>query len=106
MPWWAWLIVANGAVVFNEYVARRGSYDSFIAALPLVFVPTMLIQCGIFYGYRGAPSFMLGWAVYFVLSVCLRFGNALAVGEPPTVLTVLGVLVVVFGAVLIKLGSV
>lgn len=105
VPWWAWGLLANACVALNEYVARAGT-TSFLQSLWYMWPFYVLLQLGIFYGWRGAPSMMLAWAVFTVTNSAFRLVNVTwAVGEPPSATTLAGVALMVMGAYAIKLGS-
>ncbi len=105
LPWWAWSVVSNFAILFVEFQYRKGGFASYFDALPVIILPILVLQCGLFYTFRDAPSYMLGWAVYFVGSALLRFVTAALVGEPASLTTVCGVMLIALGAYVVKLGS-
>ena len=101
-----WWVLSTGSAVlciaYLENVYRTGRFDSWWAALPYILLPVALSQASLFYMFRLAPSFLLGWATFTVLNALVRLGNAGLVGEPPSFLQIAGVSLMIGGAFLVK----
>lgn len=108
MPWWAWGLVGNVCVTYNEYVARTGRHASYLDALTGSWlIPSMLLlQAGIFYSYRGAPSMMFAWATFTLCGIVMRLASThWALGEGLSWTTMAGIGLVLAGTYAIKVGG-
>lgn len=80
--WWViWLLVANFSIAFIEYIYRVNKFDDFLQALPSLFLPILIAQMGLFYGYKLAPSLLMAGAVFTLMNMILRVGNVFILGE-------------------------
>lgn len=106
MPSNIWWILSTGSAVlciaYLENVYRTGRYDSWFEALPYIAVPMLLSQGALFYMFRLAPTFLLGWAAFTVLNALVRLVNAELVNEPPSFLQLAGVSLMLGGAFMVK----
>lgn len=105
VTWWVGLVLADLAIMRIEYLNRVGDYGHFGAVLLDTWWLILIVQYGLFCGYKFAPTFMLAWGVYFAMSVLLRFFTSYAVGEPTTWATFIGTAIIVVGAAVIKLAK-
>lgn len=103
MNWLLWIVLANGGIMWLEYVYRSGSYNSFHAALPYIIVPVLIGQVGLFYGFRGAPSLLFAGAVFTVINVALRMVNSYLLGEVPNIYNWAGVILLICATILLKI---
>lgn len=108
MNWFWWILLANGAIFFLEYVYRKGEFSSFLSALPYVIIPIMIGQLGLFYGFRvgGLKTLVLAGAVFTLMNSVLRLANSLILGEKLGVLSFVGVFVLAVGTILLSLEKV
>lgn len=102
MPWPAWLILANVCVACTEYSYRRGGYDSFWCALPVIALPILLAQWSLFEGFRAAPSLMLAGALFSLINVAFRVGNVMLLGESMNLYNYVGVACIVASVILLR----
>ena len=79
--WFLWIALSNIGVFALEYVYRSGRWESFWAAFPYIVVPVLVVQFGIFYGFKQAPSLILAGAAFGMLGILLRIFNAFLLGE-------------------------
>ncbi len=107
IPWWIWSLVANFTIAIVEYLNRTGGYENFGVAL-LRTAPLILVaQCGLFYTWRDAPSFMFAWAFFTAGNVGLRvISSHYFVGEKITLLAGLGVSLIILGGHFVRMGIV
>lgn len=92
MAWWQWLVLSNVAIAVVEYLYRKGVYDSFLQSVPIIIVPVLVGQVGLFYGFRSAPSLIVAGITFSVVNSLLRMGNTLVLGERLSVYQVLAVI--------------
>lgn len=103
MHWLAWLVVSNLSIAVIEYAYRGAKFPNFFAAMPYLFVPILIAQAGLFYGFRGAPNLLFAGAMFTVINVAFRIGNSYYLGEPLNWLNWAGVVLLVTATVLLKL---
>ncbi len=107
VPWWAWSILANVSITTIEYLNRTGDFAHPGQAFLRTGVLIVLAQCGLFYAWRDAPSFMFAWAVFNFGNILLRLVSAhFFVGERLTLSVWVGVALIVLGGNLVRLGIV
>lgn len=83
--WWIFqILIANGAVFYIENIYRSGKFTSFWLALPTIFIPILITQFCLFYGFKGAPNLITAGALFSLIAVCLRVVNTLVLGEQLT----------------------
>ena len=105
MKWILWSILANISITFLENTYRKGVHMDFVSALPYVIVPILLAQWGLFNSYRSAHSLFTAWIVFFSINTLMRVGNNIYLGEPLNVHIVVGLVAIMVGAYLIKMGT-
>jgi len=91
MNWVLASLLANVSIMWIEYLNRTGDYPTFLAAIrhtgPLILVG----QLGLFYTFRGAPTFLTAWAIFTTGNAVLRLlSSYVLVAEPPGLWTLLG----------------
>ncbi len=107
IPWWSWSIVANLSIAIVEYFNRTAGWDHFGVALSRIGPLMLLAQCGLFYAWRDAPSFMYAWAVFTLGNVGLRvISSHFFVGEKLTLTAGLGVSLIILGGHFVRMGIV
>lgn len=102
MHWFLWITLANGAIMWLEYIYRHGSYDQFLPALPAIIVPVLIGQLGLFYGFRGAPNLLLAGAAFTLINVALRIVNTYLLGETINWWNWTGVVLLITASFLLK----
>ena len=100
--WMFWILFANGGIMWLENVYRNGSYPSFAHALPYIFIPVLIGQVGLFYGFRGAPNLLVAGATFTILNVVLRIVNSYLLGEVPNLYQWAGVALLIVSTFLLK----
>lgn len=106
MPWWVASLIANVGITVIEYLYRTAQYPNFLVALKYNLPLIIMVQFGIFYAWRDAPSFMFAWAFFFCGNVLMRLvSTQFFVGESLTWATSFGVGFIFVGAYFIKVGS-
>lgn len=105
MIWILWSLLANVSITFLENLYRKGIYPDFLSALPYIIIPILLAQLGLFHSYKLAPSLFMAWVVFFSINTVMRIGNNVYLGEPINTHIILGIVAIMAGAYLIKLGS-
>lgn len=100
MIWLIALVVANIAIFALEYIYRTSHFSSFLTALPYILIPALIGQAGLFYGYRFAPSFLLGAVVFTAINQTLRPLNIYLAGEKLSVYGYLAIVCVLIGVLL------
>lgn len=102
LHWTFYIILANISVAFTEYIYRKGSYENFFVALPVI-LPLMLIsQYGLFMGFRHAPSLFIAGVFFTCVNVAFRLVGTHVLGEQMNVINYCGVGFLVLSAVLLK----
>lgn len=94
--------MANVGIFWLEYVYRNSTYDSFVSALPYIFVPMMLGQVGLFYGFRSAPNLLFAGAAFTLVNIALRIVNSYRLGEVLNVYNWMGVACLIAAMFLLK----
>lgn len=97
-----WLLLANVGIYWLEYVYRSGQYGSFVQALPYIVVPILMGQCGLYYGFRTAPSLLFAGALFTTINVLLRIVNSYRLEENLNLWNWLGVVLLVVSTLLLK----
>lgn len=106
MTWWMWSGVANILIMGLEYSYRTKLFDSFLQGLPYMIVPLLIMQFALSMSFKGAPTYMLAWAVLTVGNAVLRVGsNHFFVQEHFNWMIALGVAGMIGCGFLIKYGS-
>ena len=97
-----YLIFANIGIFWLEYVYRNGTYGSFWQALPVIFIPIMMGQYGLYYGFKLAPSLFIAGTLFTVINVALRVINTYRLGEHLNLWNWLGVILLLVALILLK----
>lgn len=108
MTWWVWSILANFGIASIEYTNRtlgQSGAAFFTYVLPITLLPIIFTQYALFKSWSTAPTLMLAWVTFATGNMLLRLGTSWVAGEPPSLLTVAGVGLVLAGALAIKGGS-
>ena len=103
--WVVYAFISSLLIIGLEYVYRVGTFGGFVEALPYIIIPILGIQGALFYMFKTAPSYMLGWAVFAVLNTLMRLYVNNYLGEKMNLIVLAGVFATVFGGYLIKLGQ-
>lgn len=103
MPYWCWLLLANGGIFWLERVYRIGQYGSFWQALPFIILPILLGQLGLYNGFHTAPSIFVAGIMFTVVNQVLRIVNALILGETVTIYQVVGITLTIIASYVVKL---
>ena len=103
MTWIYWLLLANGSIMFLEYVYRTGWVASFFSGLHILVIPIMLGQLGLFYGFRLSPSLFLAGAVFTTMNLVLRSFNVIYLKETFGIYQILGLAFMVIATLLFKI---
>ena len=103
MPYWVYLAIANAAIMVIEYFYRTGQFGSFWQALPIIILPILVGQWGLYNGFQLAPSIFTAGIVFTIVNQLLRIGNALILGETVTAYQVVGVLLMVCASFIVKM---
>lgn len=103
--WILALMLSNVTIAMIETMNRQAA-GNFLQQIwqtgPLILVA----QFGLFIGFRDAPTMMMGWAVFTVGNSLVRLANVqFVVGEPLSLMTLVGVAVMIVGGMLVKVGS-
>lgn len=105
MNWIVYSLLANAIFVGLEYTYRAKTFDTYWQSLPIMFPMMISANYMLFHLYRSSPSFLMGWAV-------LSFGNAVCrmatnwfLGEPMSWVILWGIVTMLSGMFIIKLGS-
>ncbi len=106
MSWLVWSVVSSLCAVTIETINRIGGHATFWHALVYTGPLIVLLQAGIFYSWRNAPSMMLAWVTFSACTLVFRLLSLyFIVGEPMNLSTSLGVVLVVAGVYLVKVGT-
>lgn len=81
MHWLSWLLLSNVSIAFVENTYRSGRYSSFLESLPILIVPILCGQLGLFYGFRNAPSLFTAGIAFSLCNVAFRIANSYYLGE-------------------------
>jgi len=107
MPWWIGGLVANVAIAWTEYLNSTSQFGYAETLYRRTGLLILLAQWGLYYAFKGAPSWMIAWAAFTI-------GNSIArvcavqilsngqIGSWPQVLA--GIAVMMSGAFVLKLG--
>lgn len=106
MPWWLGSILANLCIAVVEYVNRTGG-RSLLGTLPYTALFILGSQIGLYFAWRGAPSFFTAWVVFASGSTTLRVVTSRFILEEPMAWSQVsfGIALVYAGALLVKMGS-
>lgn len=103
MPYWTYLLIANFAIMVIEYFYRTGQFGSFWQALPIIIVPILVGQYGLYNGFHLAPSIFTAGIIFTVINQILRIANAVILGETVTAYQVVGVALMVVASLIVKI---
>lgn len=103
MNWILYALLANIAILLLEYIYRTRFFDSFWVGLPYTIGPILLAQIALFYLFKEAPGWVLGAAVFTLITAVLRLILSHVSGEPITFGVLAGVLLMMLAVVLMKL---
>lgn len=104
--WWIAALVANANIAVVEYLNRTAGYPTFWDAVLRTGPFILVAQAGLYYCWRGAPSFMMAWAFFTVGNMVMRLlSNHYLVGERLTIVGYAGVALMLLAGQLIKMGS-
>lgn len=95
-------LIANVAIMGTEYIYRTKHFDSFWNALPYMAIPVLIAQYSLFYLFRDSPTYLLGWAVFFLGNGVLRVAISIYLGEPMSEQIIAGLLLIAAGAFFLK----
>lgn len=101
--WILSLFMANISIMFLEWTYRLSASTSFVKALPVIIIPILISQAGIFYGFKLAPNLLLAGAMFTLINMLLRVFNVWRLGEPMNMYTGLGVGCLVVSLIFFKL---
>lgn len=100
--WLLWLASSAVSVVSLEliyrFVATGGAFRTLVLTSPLI----VLIQLGLFYGFRSGHSQLVVWGAYTVMASLARCGVSAYNGEA-TWQVIVGCAVMLLGALMMKL---
>lgn len=106
LPWWAWSLVSNVAIIATEYI-NRGS-PTIGDALPRTIPLIALAQVGLYYTWSGASSWYVAWVWFAVWNTTIRAGWVASTAYGDEVgnwqVLLLGVAIVFAGAFTVKMG--
>lgn len=105
MHWTIYIILANISVAFTEYIYRKGSYENFFVALPVIFPLMLVSQYSLFEGFKNAPSLLLAGAVFSLLNIALRVVNCAYLQENLNFVNWCGVAFMVGSVILLRVKS-
>lgn len=100
--WVVHSFIANVAIMGIEYLYRAKSFSGFLPALPYIIIPILIAQYSLFYLFRESPTYLLGWAVFFLGNGILRVGISLYLGEPMSEQIMAGLFLIAAGAFFLK----
>ena len=104
MPIWILhSFIANAVIMGIEYIYRTKAFPDFTSALPYMLIPILIAQYSLFYLFREAPSYLLGWAVFFLGNGVLRVAISIYLGEPMSEQIIGGLLLIGAGAFFMKI---
>ena len=103
MPYWCWLLIANGGIFWLEQCYRNGHYGTFLQALPYIILPILLGQWGLYNGFLLAPSIFTAGIMFTVVNQVLRIINALILGETVSLYQVTGVVLMIVASLIVKM---
>lgn len=101
--WMLGIVVSNVAIMWLEWVYRSGTFTSFLTAIPSIIIPVLVAQAGLFYGFKLAPSLLLAGAAFSLLNIVLRSVNSTILGEPMTLYTILGIVLLLASVVVLNI---
>jgi len=102
MIWLFWLLGANVCIAVVESIYRGAFYHSFWIALPYIFIPMMLGQLCLFYGFRQGPSLFVCGSVFTLINVVFRIVNTYRLHEALNMYNWLGVAFLAASVLLLK----
>lgn len=106
VTWWLASLMANVAIATIEYLNRTAGYADYYVAIKHTWWLILIAQAGLFYCWKGAPSFMYAWGFFFAGNCAIRLvSNYFFVGEHINVIGYAGVALIMAGACLVKAGS-
>ena len=100
ISWLFWLIIANVGIFFTEASYRQGG--DFLQKIPVLAVPIIASQYGLFKGFSAAPSLLVASATFTLLNVALRLVNVHRLGEELGAYQYAGVALIMVGSFLVK----
>jgi drug/metabolite transporter (DMT)-like permease len=102
MHWTLYLLIANVGVAFTEYSYRGGKYATFLDALPVIALPTLVTQWALYNGFKGATSLFVAGAVFSLINVAFRVVNTYWLGESINWVNWVGIVFLVSATILLK----
>ena len=102
VPWWLYLVLANTSIAYIEYSYRVGAYNTFLEALPMLILPILLGQFGLFYGFRYAESLFVASAVFTLINCLFRVVVVQYIGETMNIVNWMGVALLATSVILLK----
>lgn len=105
VPWYLGAVIGATMALLVEWVNRGGGFKTYDETLLRVAIPVFFLQYGLFCAWRGAPSMMLAWSVYFATTVVLRLALNYHLGETMNTMSWIGTALVIAGAVVLKLSK-
>lgn len=107
IPWWAYSIFANLAIMLVEYTNRTSNYEHFGQQFAQMWPFILLAQFGLFYTWRDGPSFMYAWAFFTTGNIMCRVVSAhFFVGEKLTFNVAIGIAIILLGGHFVRMGIV
>ena len=106
IPWWVALLLSGACAVFVEYT-NRNAPGGWLTVLPYTIVPFLLLQYGLFIGFKGAPHWLVGWTTWAIGCAMLRLVAVHFLADQEVDnwrLVVLGTSLMVSGSFVIKEG--
>ena len=103
MMWILYALGANLCILVLEYIYRMKLFTGFWAGLPYTIVPILAAQVALFYLFREAPTWILGAAVFTLITAVLRAILSTMNGEPMNWNIGAGIAMMVFAVILIKI---
>ena len=101
MNWLIYTFGSNIIAVSMEYIYRSKMFDNFFQALPYLIIPLLVLSYCLFYMFRFAPSYLMGWVAFAFINAILRMGTNIYMGEPLGFKIIAGIAVSIFGMALI-----
>lgn len=100
--WILYSILASILVVGTELVYNKQIFSTFWQAIPFIIIPILITQFALFHTFGDAPKWLLAWAVFTYGNSILRAVTAHFTGQPLTINTLVGILVIGLGVYLIQ----
>lgn len=103
--WWMWAVMGSISIVATEYMCRASIWEHYHQAFPYVIVPALMINGSIFYLYKYAPSYLLGWGLLFAGNIGGRMLVSYMTGEPLRIQSFIALSLIIGGVLILKLGE-